>query len=297
MFPWSKKIKIHSTNEWSPLKSVVVGSAAGANRPDGCHFDEPGSYPGYVTAQADMDLDRLVRTFEQEGVKVYRPRPNNFSPLGMYNYCPRDRLLIIGNTVVDCNMQYDCRESEINYIDFVPKNAKRVIKVPRNNHLKFDAANVCRLGKTLLYLTSPSGTTAGANWLQEQFPDHTVEITNTYSGIHIDSTFCPVNEGLVVVNKDRVSTRTLPKCFKDWEIIWLGNEDLPSKKYAGEAFASNYILLNFMMIRPDLAVIDNCPALEKALHKHGVQSYTIPFTYSRTLGGGHHCVTLDLFRN
>lgn len=291
-------MKISSHNEWSPLKSVVVGMAAGANKPDGCHFAHSGAYPGHVTAQADMDLDRFARTLEQEGVKVYRPKYNNFATTqGMYNYCPRDRLLIVGDTVVDCNMQYDCREQESRYIDFVLKSAKRVITVPRNKHLKFDAANVCRLGQTLLYLQSVSGTRAGADWLQEQFSDYTVEVTKTYGGVHIDSTFSPVADGLVVVNKDRVNKQTLPKCFKDWEIIWLGSDDLPNKSYAGEAFASNYILLNFFMIRPDLAVIDDAPRLKEALLTNGVYSYTIPFTHSRTLGGGHHCCTLDLRRN
>ena len=290
-------MKIHSTNEWSPLHSVVVGSAAGANRPAGCHFDTVGAYPGHVTAQADMDLDRFVRTLQQEGVKVHRPKYNNFAISGgMYNYCPRDRLLVIGDTVVDCNMQYECRLQESRYIDFVLKSAKHVITAPRNRWVRFDAANVCRLDQTLLYLQSVSGTRAGATWLQEQFPNHTVEITKTYGGVHIDSTFCPVNDQLVVVNKDRVSKNTLPKCFKDWEVIWLGSDDLPHKQYAGEAFASNYILLNFFMIRPNLAVIDHAPRLEEALKANGIDSYVLPFAHSRTLGGGHHCVTLDLHR-
>lgn len=290
-------MKISSHNEWSPLSEVVVGSAAGANRPEGCHFETTGAYASHITAQADMELDIFARTLEQEGVKVHRPKYNNFAfTKGMYNYCPRDRLLVIGDTVVDCNMQYPCREQESKYIEFVLLNAKQIIPVPRKKKLFFDAANVLRLNKTLLYLISPSGTIDGAEWLADQFPDYNVEITRTYKGIHIDSTFSPVADGLVVVNKDRVTKRTLPKCFKDWEVIWLGADDLPNKSFAGEAFASNYILLNFFMIRPNLAVIDDAPKLKEALSANGVDSYTIPFTHSRTLGGGHHCCTLDLRR-
>ena len=55
-------MKISSHNEWSPLRSVVVGLAAGANKPDGCHFNKSGAYRGDITAQADMDLDRFART-------------------------------------------------------------------------------------------------------------------------------------------------------------------------------------------------------------------------------------------
>ena len=137
-------MKISTHNEWAPLQSVIIGSAAGANRPQGCHFENTGAYASHITAQADMDLDRFARTLQQEKVKVHRPRYNNFTlSKGMYNYCPRDRLLIVGDTVIDCNMQYDCREQESYYIDFVLKNAKHVIKVPRKRKLKFDAANVC----------------------------------------------------------------------------------------------------------------------------------------------------------
>jgi glycine amidinotransferase/scyllo-inosamine-4-phosphate amidinotransferase 1 len=194
-------------------------------------------------------------------------------------------------------MQYPMRNAESKYLDFVLKDAKRVLTVPRNKGIFFDAANVCRLDNTLLYLQSVSGNRKGARWLQAAFPNHTVEVTKTYGGVHIDSTFSPVADGLVVVNKDRVTKKKLPKCFKDWEVIWLGDEDLTQKSFSGEAFASNYILLNFFMIRPDLAVIDDCPKLEQALRANGVLSYTVPFAHSRTLGGGHHCATLDLHRS
>ena len=289
-------MKIQTSNEWDPLHSIIVGMALGANKPKDCHFEKPGIYPSIVKSQADADLKKFVNVLKQEGIEVHRPINHNFVPLGMYNYCPRDRLLIIGDTVIDCNMQYSCRNEEIKYLPMVTENCLKIVQVPRDKDIFFDAANVTRLNNTLLYLVSPSGNIAGANWLQEQFPNHTVETTETYSGIHIDSTFVPVCEGLVVVNEDRVTTDTLPKCFKDWEVIWLGNKDLIEKSFKDEAFASNYILLNFMMIRPDLAVIDDCPRLQEQLELHNVKCHVVPFKHSRTLGGGHHCVTLDLHR-
>ena len=233
---------ISTTNEWDQLKSIIVGLAWGANKPENCHFKRPGPFPSIVTAQADADLNNFVDVLKHEGVKVYRPQRHRFVPNGMYNYCPRDRLLIIGDTVIDCNMQYPCREEEIQYLP-IPQDVN-VLRVPRDQGIFFDAANVCRLNNTLLYLKSPSANQEGADWLQQQFPNHNVETTETYSGIHIDSTFVPVQNGLVLVNKDRVSSKTLPKCFKDWNVIWLGKEDLIERSFVGEAFASNYILLN-----------------------------------------------------
>ena len=101
---------IYSRNEWDQLKSIIVGIAWGANKPANCHFEKPGPFPSIVTAQADADLNKFVKVLENEGVTVYRPQRHRFIPWGMYNYCPRDRLLIVGDTVVDCNMQYPCRD-------------------------------------------------------------------------------------------------------------------------------------------------------------------------------------------
>ena len=206
-------MQVSTHNEWNTLKSIVVGIARGANKPEGCHFETLGTYDKLITVKADDELNRFVQVLEQEDVIVYRPNYNDFTQTkGMYNYCPRDRLLIIGDTIIDCNMQYDCREQEIKYLDFVTNSANKIIKVPRE---------------------------------QQQFPNYKVEVTHTYGGIHIDSTFIPVRQGLVVINKDRVNYEQVPKCFKDWDIIWLGNNDLTPKQFSGEAFASNYIQLNF----------------------------------------------------
>ena len=51
------------------------------------------------------------------------------------------------------------------------------------------------------------------------------------------------------------------------------------------------------MINPDLAIIDpKQETLRKKLDAHGVESIGVDLTESRTLGGGHHCVTLDTLR-
>ena len=51
------------------------------------------------------------------------------------------------------------------------------------------------------------------------------------------------------------------------------------------------------MLDPKTALIDkDVPALTEALAKYDVESINIPLRHSRTLGGGHHCVTLDLTR-
>ena len=302
-------MKISSHNEWSPLRSVVVGSALHANWPTKGSFREiesqtrwketpvpSGPVEDFIIEESQNCLDNFCKILTDLNVTVYRPVEIDYqSRDAMAAYNPRDRLLIVGETIINCNMQYDVRNQEIESYPFVIENAKTVLTVP--NNIYFDAANVCRLNDTLLYLVSPSGSAEGAVWLQEQFPGYKVETTSVYGGVHIDSTFTPIREGLVVINKDRVTEETCPKVFKSWDKIWLGAEDLPNKSFYNYPYASNYILLNFLMVNEQTAIIDgDIPALEQELSKYRVNVIKTELKHSRTLGGGHHCTTLDLHR-
>jgi hypothetical protein len=107
---------INTCNEWDPLEAIVVGSATAANWPtsDPVFAQEghkttwtetpvpSGPVAQTIVDQANRELDILSETLVRRGVMVYRPRPMDFvAEQGMYNYCPRDRLLVWGDTVVD----------------------------------------------------------------------------------------------------------------------------------------------------------------------------------------------------
>ena len=70
--------------------------------------------PQAIVDQANRELDILSETLARYGATVYRPRPMDFvAEQGMYNYCPRDRLLVWKDTIVDVSMMYPCRNQEI----------------------------------------------------------------------------------------------------------------------------------------------------------------------------------------
>ena len=51
------------------------------------------------------------------------------------------------------------------------------------------------------------------------------------------------------------------------------------------------------MVRPDLAIVDaDQPALLRALEARGVSVLPLRLRHARVLGGGFHCVTLDMVR-
>lgn len=297
-------------NEWDPLKEIIVGSATGARLPSNCPVfrklekttgwkETPvpsGAFPQHIIDEANEDLENLSSTLRSLGVIVHRPKNLDFESFdGMYNYCPRDRILILGDKIIDAPMTFPTRKPEVLAIeDYLSGKYYSCI----DEEIYFDAANVCRLGKDLLYLVSDSGNVEGGLWLQIMFPEHRVHILdNVYSGVHIDSTIVPVREGLVVLNADRIDHYNIPKPLHYWDKIWISNNELNEKSFYNYPYASNYIGLNFLSVNPNLVICDpEQTYLRQQLNKFGVETIGVDLRHSRTLGGGHHCVTLDLDR-
>lgn len=303
---------IHSYNEWDPLREVVVGRADFANWPsnDPVFARESekttwtatpvpsGPVPDWIIDEANEDLDMLASALEQHGAIVHRPKAINFQQRGgMYSYCPRDRLLIYGNTIVDPVMMYPCRDMEIEALDDIIYRADTVYRMPRDNRYVMDAANALRLNDKILYLESASGNYQAAHWLRGKFPDVKIEICKFYSGVHIDSTIVPLREGLVLVNASRVNENNLPSVFAQWDIIWVTENDIVDQGFYQYPYASSWIALNLLVLDPYTVVADkNQTKLIKILENYNFTVIPLELRHSRTLGGGFHCVTLDLVR-
>ena len=301
---------ISSYNEWDSLKSVVVGSARYANWPtnDPVFAQESektlwketpvpsGPVPDWIVQEADEDLNELARTLHNLGIQVIRPAPRNYPVTGgMYNYCPRDRLLVYGNTIVDPAMMYPCRDQEILTLDEVLHKSHDVRVMPRDQGMILDAANICRLNDTWLFLESASGNKLAYNWLCEQFPDVNIELCNFYAGVHIDSTIVPLREGLVMLNGSRVSYETCPDVFRTWSKIYVN--DVVAQDFYQYPYASKWIAMNMLVVDPHTVIVDkNQPELIKTLENWHFTVIPLELRHSRTLGGGFHCVTLDLIR-
>jgi glycine amidinotransferase/scyllo-inosamine-4-phosphate amidinotransferase 1 len=185
----------------------------------------------------------------------------------------------------------------------------------------FDAANVCRLGKDLLYLVSKSGNRKGGRWLQAILgPDYRVHFTETYRSSHLDSTIVPLREGLVLLNRLRVSSETCPTVLSRWDKISFGDaapvpaEEINfhervrvpvARRLAAlgvestlDNLTSPWIGLNLLVIRPGLVMVTNPqPMLQRELARHGVESIAIRMRHAYSMLGGLHCTTLDVERD
>lgn len=301
---------IFTTNEWDPLKRVIVGDASYANWPvyDPVFRIEAqrtlwketplpsGPVPQWIIDEANEDLNILAKTLIDLGVEVLRPDTFNFQAHdGMYNYCPRDRLLIYGDNVIDTAMMYPSRNMELQCYHDIIQQAGHFVSMPRERDIVLDAANVLRLNDTLLMLESSSGSAEAYEWLIDKFADTKVERCNFYAGVHIDSTIVALREGLVMLNASRVTPESVPRVFEKWDKIWV--DDVVAQGFYQYPYASKWIAMNMLSVDPHTVICDRHQTdLIQTLERWNFTVIPLELRHSRTLGGGFHCVTLDLVR-
>ncbi len=321
-----------SKNEWDPLKAVIVGTATDACIPNldislrtVNYADEDdvskiphGAYPSRVIREANEDLEKFCNFLKGESIKVLRP-DLTFVP-SYYFYCPRDTILIHDKLMLATPNPLKARRYEYygfsqhlsEYGDLTVATCSHDeslynlgclgdpdVLALNETEPAFDAANILRDNDNLYYLVSNSGNKAGAKYLQELCPDKKVwTIEGVYSYMHLDSTLCLLKEGLMLLNPARIkSIEQLPKPLQSWDYIWCP-EPVDIGHYPGYCNASTWINMNLFSVNPNLVALEeNQEPLRKELEKYGIECAMLPMRHQRTLGGGFHCVTLDILRD
>jgi N-dimethylarginine dimethylaminohydrolase len=303
---------ISTYNEWDQLRRVIVGRADTANWPvnDPVFSKESekttwketpvpaGPVPQWIIDEANEDLEILTKTLQDLGVVVERPEAclNFQTHDGLSTYCPRDRLLAYGSTILDPAMMYPCRDMEIQCYHDIVSEAERVVTMPREPGMVLEAANICKLNDSWLVLESSGCSAPALAWLRNQFPDVTIESCNFYAGVHIDSTIVPIREGLVLLHGERVNDSNCPEVFRGWDKIYVN--DVVAQDFYQYPYASKWVGMNMLAVNPRQVIMDsNQTELMRRLEQHGVEPIPLQLRHSRTLGGGFHCTTLDLVRS
>jgi len=320
---------MYAKNEWDPLKKVIVGTATGAcvppmdkslrcvNYADVSDVSniQSGPYPDQVIQEANQDLETFATFLKGEGVEVLRP--SDTFTTEYYDYCPRDVVFVHGETAIATPMPIHARSKNyLNIVSHFPKlmASSRYYGDDMYNQAcvgdpdtlaltekfpSFDAANIIRANDDVLYLVSNSGNLQGAKYLQSQLGRATTVHTlqGVYSYMHIDSTIAFLREGLMLLNPSRIKSKdVLPEPFRSWDAIWCP-EPTDIGYYGDYCNASPWINMNLFSVNPNLVVLEeNQHNLRAELEKHGIDCAMLPIRHQRTLGGGFHCVTLDLER-
>ena len=292
-----------------------------------------GPFPQRIIEETEEDLIAFIAILETLGITVKRPatwpHEAGFSTIhwqaeGYYNYCPRDILLVIGDQIIETPNVIRSRAQEtLSYrallIDYLKSGAKWYSApkpmlldslfdvdlrkpTPRNDEPAFDAANVLRFGRDLIYLVSATGNKLGGRWLQTVLGnDYRVHfLEDVYYGSHIDSTFAALRPGLILCNPARVSNHTVPEVLKQWKVIYsppMENTNRYAADYLSKSIGSDWIDMNVFSINPNLVVVDRDQrALIRLLEREGIDVIPLKLRHSKMLGGGFHCVTLDIRR-
>ncbi len=318
---------MYATNEWDRLKKVIVGVPDYAIVPE---MDKSlrtinyagetdvsniihGPYPQQVIDEANEDLEVFCDFLRSERVEVVRPKRE---PTKYYNYCPRDSVIVHGDIAIATPQPLRSRIG--NWRSF--SHHVNAAEVPCSYHddlynmdcignpdilalneitPAFDAANCIRANQEILYLVSNSGNVLGAELLQNMLGERaTVRILkDVYSYVHIDTTVAFLRDGLLMVNPERVKSRSqLPEPFNKWDII-KAPEPVYTGYYPGYNNASEWCNMNLFSISPDLVALEEHQhPTRQVLETYGIECAMLPMRQQRTLSGGFHCVTLDLER-
>jgi N-dimethylarginine dimethylaminohydrolase len=293
-----------------------------------------GPFPRKVIEETEEDLNAFVQILEAAGVTVKRPdtwrHDATFSTIdwqaqGYYNYCPRDIIMVVGDRIIETPNVIRSRTQEtFSYrsllVDYMKSGAKWISApkprlldslfegidleraTPRNDEPAFDAANVLRFGRDLIYLVSGTGNEMGGQWLQSILgEDYRVHfLKDVYFGSHIDSTLVALRPGLVLCNPGRLNDDTLPPVLKQWKVLYsppMENTGRHDPDYVSRSIGSDWIDMNAFSINPNLVVVDhNQRSLIKLLESNGLDVIPLRLRHSKLLGGGPHCVTLDIRR-
>lgn len=338
--------KVNSYTEWGDLREVILGRVEQARVPsikghdihcvDYANYDSvdnlPGGYyPQQVLEETMEDLDQIERQLTNLGIKVFRPSPlltdtvvksPYWTSDGYYMYCPRDSVLIVGDTIIETPMPLRARFFETYSLRDIFRNyfidGSRWISAPKPElldplynrtdltkptlteyEIAFDAANIIKCGADLFYLVSNSGNRMGAKWLQNTLGDryrvHVLD--NVYAYVHLDTTIMPLRPGVVLLNPARVNEKNLPEYFKSWTKIWC--EDPIATPYLEDwAPASPWLGMNVLSINEKLVMVEQRQInLIKQLENNGFEILPVSLRHCRTLSGGPHCITLDTVRN
>ena len=338
--------KINTNTEWGQLKEVILGRAEMARIPrtkkhdihcvDYANYNKVGNlpsgfYPNYIIEETVEDLENFQKQLEEIGIKVYRPEVKNTELLcatpnwtsdGYYFYCPRDSVLIVGDTIIETPMPLRARYFETLGYKKIFKEyftaGANWIAAPRPEllddlydrsdlskptltdfEIAFDAANIIKCGKDLFYLVSNSGNKLGGVWLQRTLGTmYNVHILdNVYAYVHLDTTILPLSPGKVLLNPSRINENNLPDYFKNWTKIY-AEEPVATPYLEHYAPASVWLGMNVLSINETLVAVEsNQTILAKQLESYGFDVMMVKMRHARTLSGGPHCVTLDTVRD
>ena len=164
----------------------------------------------------------------------------------------------------------------------------------------FDAADVLRFGKDLVVQHGFTTNLKGIDWLKRHYKDHRVHAVN-FPGdpypIHIDATFTPIKEGLIINNPQRRFQKNKENYLKimDGKLLIVHNQHIMNHHH--------YVILqlglsmNVLVLDPKTVCVEKSEVYQaEQLDKLGMEVIPVEMRDAYAFGGGLHCCTADVYR-
>lgn len=163
----------------------------------------------------------------------------------------------------------------------------------------FDAADMMRLGKDIIFQPSMVSNMAGADWIRRHFPNHRIHVMNfkEKAQVHIDSTWIPLRPGLILHNRERDAVPEQLKMYEinDWEIVECVQPQHRAKRRL--SYCSIWLSINLLVLNPKTVCVEASETAQmEQLDKLGFEVIPVPYYDVAPFGGGLHCSTTDIYR-
>jgi glycine amidinotransferase len=253
--------------------------------------------------------------------------PHWTAPMG-HALMSRDNFLVVGDEIIETSPQVRSRyfESELYkalFTEYFNRGARWTVAprsrlqdrnfdysyliangydgaVPDDPHyeIMFDGAQIIRLGTDLIFNVANENHRMGLRWLARHLgPAYTVHEVNIADN-HIDGKVLPLRPGTLLVRAG-TDLSSLPPKLQRWDVIWYEWFDKPveSAQDGIPFLASQSIGINVLSLDEERVLVQDIQEpLMRSLARAGFTPIPCRWRHGRSLGGGFHCVTLDIRR-
>lgn len=303
-------IELHITNEFSRLRSVVLGRAKSngptpkleeAYDPKSAKHIQEGTYPEEIDMVKEMDA--VAAVFKKYDVEVYRPEI-----IQDYNQIfSRDIGFVIEDKFLKANILPD-RENEFTAIEHiwsqVPKENR--IRFPEEAHI--EGGDVMPHGDYIFvgtyrgddyadYITARTNMKA-VEFLQEIFPQKKVKSFNLRksntipedNALHLDCCFQPIGKGKCIIHKNGF----LEEEEYEWLVDFFGKENC----FHIDKTEMYHMNSNIFSISEDVIISErNFTRLNTWLRSQGFTVEEVPYFEISKQEGLLRCSTMPLVRD
>ena len=301
-------MKLHAVNEWSPLQTVVVGTAQSmggtpsldaAYDPKSKEHIQAGTFP--LEADCQRELDGLASLLEAHDIEVLRPEVVN----DLNQIFSRDIGVVVDDRMIVTRVIED-RAAEWHGIAPLLKEVSEGHLLHPPQGVRVEGGDVMPMNGELWVGYSPQQdfdrfTTSRTNeaaldWLSDQFPDWNVRgfaLTKSdedprANALHLDCCLSVMGGGEAILHANGFREES--------DLKWL-RERFGGRRLEVDAEQMYHMQCNLISIDPQHVV--SCPGFESVnaqLQAWGYHVTTTPMQETAKMEGLLRCVTLPLHR-